>query len=126
MSLFPVELASTFQTDTNVFLPQELCDDMPGRSFTVYPIPVVWATVKSITDQFYVTQHQRVGNFTTPDARFSHIHFDLVDRLSNSNDSAYLLTCKNRWPVVVLTPDISAVTVAKAFLTHWVSLLVFR
>nr|VZI14111.1 unnamed protein product [Spirometra erinaceieuropaei] len=62
--------------------------------------------------------------FATPDARFSHVHIDLVGPLSPSNGFVYMLTCIGRftrWPVAALIPDISAKTVAKAFLTHWVS-----
>ncbi|BHF82707.1 hypothetical protein SprV_0802584600 [Sparganum proliferum] len=69
-------------------------------------------------------RHFLEGTFATPDARFSHVHIDLVGPLPSSNGSAYMLTCIycfTRWPVAAPIPDISAEIVAKAFLTHWVS-----
>nr|VZI43236.1 unnamed protein product [Spirometra erinaceieuropaei] len=103
----------------------------------------VRATVKLITDRFvwlninrYVRRWARTclpcqrakthrpGTFATSDARFSHVHIDLVGPLPTSNGSAYMMTSIDwftRWPVAAPIPDISVEIVAKAFLTHWVS-----
>ena len=65
-----------------------------------------------------------LGTFTTPDARFHHVHIDLVGPLPPSNGCIYLLTCIDRftrWPEAVPISEGSAVTVARAFIQIWVS-----
>ena len=64
------------------------------------------------------------GTFATPDARFDQVHIDLVGPLPPSNGYTYLLTCVDRytrWPEAVSLTDITAETVAKAFITTWVA-----
>ncbi|BHF70007.1 hypothetical protein SprV_0301305600 [Sparganum proliferum] len=66
-----------------------------------------------------------IGTFSTPDARFSHIHLDIVGPLPLSNGCSYLLTCVDRftrWPEAIPLPDIAAPTVVKAFLSRWVAI----
>lgn len=62
--------------------------------------------------------------FRPPDARFSHVHLDIVGPLPPSQGACYLLTCVDRftrWPEAFPVSDITAPTVAKAFTNGWVS-----
>ena len=65
-----------------------------------------------------------MGTFASPDARFSHVHIDLVGPLPPSEGNSYLLTCVDsftRWPVAIPIPDITAETVARTFVARWVA-----
>ncbi len=65
-----------------------------------------------------------LATFATPDARFDHVHLDLVGPLPPSNGYVYLLTCVDRftwWPEAIPIPDCTADTVARAFIQTWVS-----
>ena len=65
-----------------------------------------------------------IGQFPPPDARFAHVHIDLVGPLPPCQGFTYLLTCVDcftRWPEVVPLTDITATSVAHAFLTGWIA-----
>ena len=66
------------------------------------------------------------STFATPDARFDHIHLDIVGPLPPSNGFTYmyLLTCVDRftcWPETIPIADIMAETVTNTFVAGWVA-----
>ena len=65
-----------------------------------------------------------IGQFPPPYARFAHVHIDHVRPLPFCEGFTYLLTCSDRfthWPEVVALTDITATSVARAFLTGWIA-----
>lgn len=66
-----------------------------------------------------------LSNYSAVDKRFEHVNVDLIGPLPTSAGNRYCLTCIDRfsrWPVAIPIPDISAHTVATAFMNGWVSL----
>ena len=65
-----------------------------------------------------------LATFATPDARFDHVHLDLVGPLPPCKGYSYLLTCVDRftrWPEAFPLPDITTSTVASAFISGWIT-----
>ena len=64
------------------------------------------------------------GTFVAPDVGFDHVHMDIVGPLPVSQGFRYLLTVVDRftrWPEAVPLMDITATSVARAFVFGWVS-----
>jgi transposase InsO family protein len=85
-----------------------------------------WARACLHCQRAKVHRHTKspLGSFTIPEARFHHVHVDLVGPLPPSKGAVYLLTCIDRfsrWPEAVPLPDCSSETVSRAFLERWVA-----
>ena len=65
-----------------------------------------------------------LGTFFPPNARFDHLHIDIVGPLPLSQNFRYLFTIIDRftrWPAAIPLPEITAESIASAFVTNWLA-----
>lgn len=138
-----------FETSTNVnrpYAPECLRKDIFNKIHNLSH-PGTKATRKLITSKYFwpsmnkdcnrwarscvqcqkskVSRHtvSEFGKFDLPSGRFRHIHLDLVGPLPPSKGKAYILTIIDRftrWPEAYPLADISAKTVAAAFVKNYI------
>ncbi|BHF74435.1 hypothetical protein SprV_0501752100 [Sparganum proliferum] len=66
-----------------------------------------------------------IGTYPSPDARFGHVHLDVVGPLPLSNGFTHPLICIDRytrWAEAIPLPNAQAETIVKAFVSRWVAM----
>ncbi|BHF74297.1 hypothetical protein SprV_0501738200 [Sparganum proliferum] len=74
-----------------------------------------------------VQRHNKspIGTYASPDARFGHVHLDVVGPLPLSNGFTHPLICIDRytrWAEAIPLPNAQAETIVKVFVSRWVAM----
>ena len=76
--------------------------------------------------QHKVQRHTSSPSLTIPmpDARFNHLHIDIVGPLPSSRGFTHIFTCVDRltrWPEAIPLSEITSEAIARAFVENWIS-----
>lgn len=85
-----------------------------------------WARTCIDCQKSKISRHTRANpsHFSAPQARFRHVHMDIVGQLPTSEGYSYLLTMIDRfsrWTEAIPMCNMTAETVCRAFYDNWIS-----
>lgn len=133
--------------DNRIYIPKSFRKNVFETSHNLSH-PGINSTVKQITKKYFwpdmkkevaawtrccipcqrakVNRHTNapIGTFNAPDARFAHVHMDIVGPLPPSAGKQYLLTVVDRfsrWPEAFPIENMTAETCARVFCDNWIA-----